>query len=227
MSKETATVLFYFSVILLGAAILLPYNFDFVDICPAADQTVTCVQTWVSALSGWAAFLGALLAIPFLAAQVREARRQTEFIVGDALPTASMHDPRETRVNNAFSSRLQIVNWNRHPILIRSIALISPLTVNLFHVEVEDHDAGRKNILQQEYRRGRMFVPGWVDRNKTPIIAEFDLTFETGDPAAVAIAENNLIRVPIFLKVDVVIAGPSHKSLTLLVDRPDALVVTE
>lgn len=226
MSKHMATALFYFSVILIGAAILLPYNFDLIDVCPTVDQTVACIQTWVSALSGWAAFLGALLAIPFLAAQVREAGRQTEFIVGDALPTASMHDPRETRVNNAFSSRLQVVNWNRHPILVRSIALVSPTTVKLFDVEVEDHDAGRKNILQQEYGRGRMFIPGWVDRNKIPTIAEFDLTFETADKAAVAIAENNLIRVPISLKVEIVIAGPSHRLLTLAVDRPDALVVT-
>ena len=117
-----------------------------------------------------------------------------------------MHDPRETRRDNAFSSRLQIVNWNRNPILIKEIRLLTPSEITLSSVRVEDHDAGRRNVLQQEYIRGRMFVPGWVDRSKIPIVAEFDLTFSTNNPSLTAFAENNLVRLSVKLRIDITIA---------------------
>ncbi|WP_157866135.1 hypothetical protein [Mesorhizobium japonicum] len=225
MSRFWYSIVFYIYCVVLAGIVLLPSYFDFADVCPAKSEAVVCLQTWVSALSGWAAFIGAVIAIPFVAAQVREARRQTEFIVGDAMPTANMHDPRETRVDNAYSTRLKIVNWNRHPILIRSIQLMEPTNVELFGVEVEDHDAGRRHILQQEHKRGRMYVPGWVDRSKMPTVAEFDLTFSTADPALIAIAQNDLVRCPITLKVEITIAGARHQTEALMVDRPDALVL--
>jgi len=117
-----------------------------------------------------------------------------------------MHDPRETRRDNAFSSRLQIVNWNRNPILIKEIRLLTPSEITLSSVRVEDHDAGRRNVPQQEYIRGRMFVPGWVDRSKIPIVAEFDLTFSTNNPSLTAFAENNLVRLSVKLRIDITIA---------------------
>ncbi|RWM02123.1 MAG: hypothetical protein EOR68_08430 [Mesorhizobium sp.] len=222
MSKIGYNILFYCCCVTLAAIVLLPTYREV--ICTTAP-VAACAQGWLGALSGWAAFAGALAALPYLAGQVREARRQTEFIVGDAMPTANMHDPRETRIENAFSSRLKIVNWNRHPILIRRITLVAPSTVTLFGVEVEDHDAGRRGVLQQEYKRGRMYVPGWVDRTRTPTVAEFDLTFSTEVPALIEVAENNLVRLPVTLAIEITVADARHRIETLIVERPDALVL--
>ncbi|MES0179701.1 hypothetical protein NKJ86_14020 [Mesorhizobium sp. M0025] len=226
MSKTVLTILFYCYCVAFAAIVLLPTYFDFVDVCPANTGTASCIQTWVSALSGWAAFGGALLAIPFLAAQVSEARRQTEFIVGDALPTASLHDPREVRVagEEAFSTRLTIVNWNRHPILVRQIDIVEPAEVKIFEVKVED-EPGRQTILQKELANGRMLVPGWVNRGVKPYTAEFDVILTSRDHRP---AEDNLfIRGAVKLRIDIVIAGATHRNVRLTAERPDAIVVTQ
>jgi len=183
-----------------------------------------CAREWVGALSGWAAAFAAGLTIFYIIQQTREAARQTEFIVGEALPTTALFDPRETRVESAFSTRLDVINWNRHPLLIKSITVddMSSLTI---HVQVEDHDTGRRNILERELRAERMFVPGWIDRTKSPTVAEFSVTVHTEDAAAKQFSHDGMVRGVLRLKIECRIASATPIDITLRAHKSDALML--
>jgi len=198
------------------------------DWCPVEQLgRVECLRNWIGALSGWDAAFAAGVTVFVLVGQMAQARRQSDWMVGDAIPTASLFDPRETRIGNAFSNRLNIVNWNRHPIFIRTIRLVAPTGIELLSCEVEDHDPARRNALEAEYARGSMYVPGWVDRSVKPTVAEFNLTFRTNVAAAVAAAQNNLVRARVELALEIVIVGDEHTTVSLAVARPDALMVVD
>ncbi|GAA2867260.1 hypothetical protein GGQ99_001316 [Aminobacter niigataensis] len=85
----------------------------------ACDARPACLRDWVGALSGWVAALGAFLAaiitLPELKRQASEARRQTDFAVGDAEPDFVLQ-------RNVPKKRLalEVTNLNRRAILIES-----------------------------------------------------------------------------------------------------------
>ncbi|MBN9073997.1 MAG: hypothetical protein J0H34_20845 [Rhizobiales bacterium] len=189
------------------------------------QQDMRCLRDWIGALSGWAATVAAGATIFWLARQLHVARQQTEFIVGDADPTASLFDPRERNVDAAFSSRLQVVNWNRNPILIRNISIPEDQGFVFADVRVEDTDPVRRNILAEELKRGRMFVPGWLDRSRAPALVEFSITVEKKAATVAGEILNDLARVPLRVQVCISIVGATHRDLDITVERPDALTL--
>ncbi|RWB29614.1 hypothetical protein [Mesorhizobium sp.] len=124
-----------------------------------------CVREWVSALSGWAAFIGAAIALPYLAAQAREAQTQTAFSVGDAAPEFVVtRDRRERR------TILTVRNWNRSLIMIDVIKVTHDNRVAVS--DISDFDDPSVPSWQQQRcwgEQGAFRVAGWIDRGKPPV----------------------------------------------------------
>lgn len=97
------------------------------------SETV-CVRDWLSALSGWIAAIGALIAavitVPYLKRQAKEAKRQTDFALGDSAPTFDVY------AEDFLYVYFRIVNWNRRTLLLdqitsQGLSLVEVITVNL------------------------------------------------------------------------------------------------
>lgn len=211
-------------------AVAFDFGFSGYAVCITADEH--CLREWIGALSGWAAAAGALIAaaitLPHLKRQADESRRQTDFLVGSAPPTASLFDPRETRLDTAYATRLDVVNWNRNPVLIRGIELEESVSGAIIaEISIEDFDAGRRNRLTDEFRRGRMYLPGWVDRSKCPTVAEFWITFNTSDDEARQVAINHMVRGNVRLRIDCHITGEAPLDIAVRTSKADALIVVD
>ncbi len=133
--------------------------------CKSGDP---CVQQWVGALSGW---IAAAIAIPTLLTlknQLKEQRRQTEFLVGDSLPTAVATD---LTANHLSALNLHITNWNRRRFVIDRIECDDGFQIVL----QEAMSDGKRDLLtafmdQEEGQsiEPRIHLGGWEDRSKPP-----------------------------------------------------------
>jgi hypothetical protein len=132
------------------------------NLCDGPD----CLREWISALSGYFAAMGALIAagltLPPLLKQASEAKRQTDFALGDADPTF-----RVTRLAGA-TVEVRCVNWNRRDYQINSIGLADEngaFEVRLYEYAVNDgkmmHDHGLGYY-------GSKIIHGWEDRSSRP-----------------------------------------------------------
>ncbi|MGS1095851.1 hypothetical protein ACVCNR_14835 [Aquamicrobium terrae] len=195
-------------------------------VCPTGEGLAECSRAWISALSGWIAAMAAGTTVIWLARQLHVTRQQTEFVVGEADPVASLFDPRERHIDDAFANRLQIVNWNRNPILVREISIPGGQGFTKAHISVVDHDPGRRSTLADELARGRIFIPGWLDRSKAPTFAEFDITL-VAPPESHEDSGGGLLRSALTVDVTIVVAGNEHRIVKFNVSRPDALVIAE
>lgn len=195
--------------------------------CITAEEH--CVREWVGALSGWAAAFAAALTIGYLAKQASDMSRQTAAVVRDLPPVLSFYDPREVNIRDAFANRLQIVNINARPILIKAISVIAPTTLTGWDFSVVDHDAVRRQSLERELRSGRMYVPGIAEReDQRPTVVEIDVSFEMNEaslPPQKGEDANFIHRCQVALRVDIVIVGDTHQPISLTVERPDAMVI--
>lgn len=133
--------------------------------CKGGDP---CVQQWVGALSGW---IAAAIAIPTLLTlknQLKEQRRQTEFLIGESIPTAVATD---LTAKDMFVLNLHITNWNRRFFAIDRIECDNGFQIALEEVTVDGtRDTLRKFMDQEE---GQSLEPeialrGWEDRGKPP-----------------------------------------------------------
>ncbi len=75
------------------------------------------IQGWLGALSGWFGGFAAFATIIFIIRQLREQRRQTDFSVGDALPTMDALE----HLEDSSELVVRIVNWNRRGIVVRNL----------------------------------------------------------------------------------------------------------
>lgn len=139
--------------------------------CPSDGN---CFFAWFSAMSGWVAaaggLLAALLALPYLSSQSKEAKRQTDFAVGDAQPDFVLA---RNRRQNAF--KLIVTNWNRRTVVIDEITCIEPT-----HYRVERYWDDKKSIPQKTHPK--LTLGGWYDRTKAPNRRNFslELAFDGG-----------------------------------------------
>lgn len=90
---------------------LLDFAVVRISACEAIETRGLCLRGWISALSGWAAAIGALIAAGLTIAKLREQitdqKRQTDFIIGDSLPIVEWsQEPTHFRIT--------IKNFNRH-----------------------------------------------------------------------------------------------------------------
>lgn len=201
-----------------------------IEWCGPAETN--CVRDWISALSGWAAFIGAAMAVPYLAAQVREARRQTEFIVGDALPTVTLEENvGSTDVLTAFSVVLNVVNWNRHPLFVQDIRTIdADAKILRIGPTKEDRKAESFNaaILEVDIDEKRVYVPGWENRALPPLSQRLALTIgNVRKPGVTILVEPDtfLLRRSVSIEVDIRLMDAKHSFHTLVATMPDAMTL--
>ena len=129
-----------------------------------------CVREWVSATSGWAAALAAVVAIVPLLGQLREQRRQTSFVLGDAAPTVDI------KRRAPLSLLVRIVNWNRRPLSVRPIQITiagEPYAIRSILSESENQKP--TNVGNYGFAIG-----GWEDRASRPSFSELAIEIEDG-----------------------------------------------
>lgn len=154
-------------------SIWLVERYDFADACPAneANEVARCFREWVGALSGWAATIAAALTIVFLHRQNAEQKKQTDFLLGDALPTIDvaldLDDP-ELLVT-------RIVNWNRRGLFIHELTVdgLDDITWGIFEAKI--NGTAVNNFENRRYIRGR------EDRSRAPEVIQFKIGASKGN----------------------------------------------
>ncbi|QAZ45933.1 hypothetical protein [Mesorhizobium sp. Pch-S] len=134
--------------------------------CIAGEEH--CVREWVSALSGWAAAVAAGVTLFALYDQLREQRRQTDFVLGDAKPTLTARHPQDRLEDFA----LRIVNWNRVSADILRVRVAwsnVPVQVGLKEVGLGDRTVG---INMDPNISGIVRIDGWENRSDAPPFGE-------------------------------------------------------
>lgn len=170
---KASTIVFYVAIAALGAFLamwLLDFAVVRMDWCAGVETE--CAREWISALSGWAAALGAGLTIFALYDQLAEQRKQTAFTLGDAPPTVDVLEADD----EIFSVVVKIVNWNRRTLLVEAITstddpplVLATQRVRIGTQELYNYD-GDLPAYDPPIR-----VDGWVDRSAAPQIARITI----------------------------------------------------
>ncbi|MER9829189.1 hypothetical protein NKJ51_12480 [Mesorhizobium sp. M0134] len=172
--------------------------------CGAGENYGACVREWIGASSGWAAAFAAGITIFALYYQIKEQRKQTEFVLGDAAPTVDVIGEDFTR------SYIQIVNWNRRALLVDNIqpGPTTPLFLTIEKVELNGAALASPGSLQGQFL-APIRVPGWIDRSGSPPVARFQMrAFSAG---SVQLPR----RIPADFEVSARVVGEEHKTLKL------------
>jgi hypothetical protein len=171
------------------------------------------VQGWLGALSGWFGGVAAFATILFVIRQIGEQKRQTDFSIGDAMPTMDAVE----HLNDSSELVVRIVNWNRRAAIVRFLdvdhldALVFPTMLTIDGVE--------KIIEKIEFGIPPFPIRGWEDRSKGPHCAEIRLAAyrQLGDKAGF---QGDWREIPSIIAA-VQILGDSHKLTSLRADtRP-------
>jgi flagellin-like protein len=85
---------------------------------------VNCMREWVSALSGWAGAAMTLATLYALWRQVEAQREQTDFQTGNAEPYVYAFGGTGPNLQPIIT--LHIANWNRRPLKLNEITVVSP-----------------------------------------------------------------------------------------------------
>ncbi|MEN5278173.1 hypothetical protein ABE527_14630 [Brucella sp. TWI432] len=149
--------------------LMLSRTFSSFGLCSTSDgDTTECIRSWIGALSGWIGAAVAGLALFGLFAQIREQRRQTEFVIGDSLPTldALQH------ITDDKIVVVRIVNWNRRSLIIKKID--APPTGAGIYLGYKQLKIGSE---KQSMKSGWVdfAIEGWIDRTKPPAVVEIQL----------------------------------------------------
>ncbi|MEJ5084145.1 hypothetical protein [Brucella pseudogrignonensis] len=170
--KPNIKIILTVVIIAILAISILKMSQDFAlpEFCADSDSNATeCIRNWLGALSGWIGAVVAGLALFALFAQIREQRRQTEFIIGDSLPTldALQH------ITDDKIVVVRIVNWNRRSLIIEKVD--APPTGAGIYVGYRKLKIGSE---KKSIKSGwvDLAIEGWIDRTKPPAVVEIQLT---------------------------------------------------
>jgi hypothetical protein len=139
-----------------GFFIFAVLHFPFVRDIACEPKETSCFREWASALSGWFGAVAAFATIIFIIRQIDEQKRQTDFVLGDALPTMDV----TIDLDDERQKVVRIVNWNRRGILVRSVK--TNFDANLGIVKIK-HNGSEIPLPKL---RWPMTVYGWEDRIK-------------------------------------------------------------
>ncbi|MGI8388041.1 hypothetical protein [Brucella anthropi] len=180
------------------------------------DKTgLSCLRNWLSALSGWVAAIAAgvtlALTIGPLREQAKQARRQTDFVVGEALPTFDAVE----HLKKSEQLVCRIVNWNRSAVVVRIVQTVEQVE-GLVIIDQLIVDRKPVPIDMVAFKVEPFVVKGWEDRNKPPHHAE--VRFIAYDST-----EDKLMKRPNWSKVPKVVAkveilGAKHRTVDLEAD---------
>lgn len=173
----------------------------------AFKQKATWWQGWIGALSGWIAAAGAFgaaaLTLPHLKKQADEAKRQADFVLGDAPPTVDVLTHRD----GAEKLVLVLRNWNRRTVVIRNIYTTQPG----YSLHIWKHS----RIGGYNYTVGSLNkfpIEGWTNRSNSPPSISIDLA--TGDAEKGGLLKDWDRAGDI--AVELTIIGESYKEITLI-----------
>jgi len=208
-------------IVLLGGAALGGFAFlaisDFAivraDWCVAGEAD--CLREWIGALSGWAAAIAAGATITFLAGQMREARRQTAFVVGDALPTVELEESDE-----GFSVvDVVITNWNRRSIEVEDITAEGQTVFG--SIEFQDPMLQVLQTVNPETEGVHFTIPGWLDRTKPPPRVRVSIQMFAKKDGPI----EGTLNVPVGARVKLKIIGARHERVELIAENPEHLTI--
>lgn len=200
--------------------ILIQYFGGLIETCNTNEPSTQCVREWVSALSGWVAAGGALVAalltLPHLRKQAAEAKRQTDFIVGDAEPEIILQ-----RNRSKETVTLIITNWNRRRVIIEEANASSSSTNKIeIHnmIAYNQYEYPSVEALSKQIKKSNYDVNGWINREQPPKQRRIALSFR---------ANNDFIHTPatsiqsLKLTVKYKIVGQTHSRHEVTVSALD------
>lgn len=173
------------------------------------DHRPACFREWIGALSGWVAAAGALIAalltVPHLRDQAGEAKRQTEFLRGEAMPSLDAVE----HLKNGEELVVRVNNWNRRNMLIHDVDIVGfRAQVGVLLVEVDGRVIPSDIVAKFQ---PPISVKGWIDRNKAPHFAKIRiLAAEWDEPNAVTNWDRGAQ-----VAVTVRLIGPQHQKMVL------------
>lgn len=140
------------------------------------------IREWFGALSGWVAAFVAGITIRNIRQQADAAQKQTDFQLGDALPTVDA--VQHTEISRRAVIRIR--NWNRRSMIIRRIAVAKPsemdATLFLFfnakqypEMARKFGDLGHTGITSIIFDPA-ILVEGWVKREEEPTLMKFAMS---------------------------------------------------
>lgn len=189
MKSDSPFVVATLTFLTLGMVLLLAFNWRHVPdqwqsyICKPEDCTL---QQWLSSVAGWfGGFLAAVGAV-VIYWQLREQRRQTEFLIGDGEPTVDV----VCTAWDELSASFRVVNWNRRLIVISSIRFhpdpgVKPTLLHSLRNDYDWDNDGKPDtfITTSKIKANGEFsskpdIAGWEDRSKPPAAKIFVLAFD-------------------------------------------------
>ena len=135
--------------------------------CGNADMH--CLREWVGALSGWAAAVAAGITILALYDQLREQRKQTDFVLGEALPTFDAYS------EGFVDVYLRVVNWNRRTFLIDKIVCDDAKAISVYKVKLEHRAEAEALASDSAVFYPPIRVAAFDDRSKAPAICRLEI----------------------------------------------------
>jgi hypothetical protein len=181
------------------------------------DTDDHCLREWIGALSGWAAVLAAAVTVYILARQLAEARRQTEFTIGDSRPTMAVTDPPgDLRPDDAFQNQIIFTNWNRNPVIIHGVVVDDEDGHEIMLIQIAGPQQHAKNVQQGQLNQERLFVEGWHDRTAAPPSVRINVAVGRKDEDPANKIDDFVRREFVRFAVDVTILG-EHPQRTLIV----------
>lgn len=156
-------------------------------------------------IAGILAILAAAVSVTAVRDQIKEQRKQTTFLVGDAPPTVDI------LAEDFTQAYIQIVNWNRRAFLIDKIVPEEGITLfaSLDEIEIDNVKYTIPDGWDGDFKTAQR-VPGRIDQNLAPKLARFKVRvfFTDGEGAD---PRRQLITVNVYGRL----VGEEHKTLTL------------
>lgn len=135
-----------------------------------------CLREWISALSGWAALVGALWTIGVMRAQLSEQRRQNDHISGEILPEIFIDGyvrTGERGYGEEYFCELQItvINCNRRSLKLGRLEVEGPLGIKIGIRSTVTNDREDDKALSESVKHEYVHVtlPGKEEGQPAPI----------------------------------------------------------
>ncbi|CDX22108.1 hypothetical protein MPL3356_390149 [Mesorhizobium plurifarium] len=185
---------------LIGFLMWFTYHWDFWDLCSASidGNGAVCFREWFGASAGYLAVLVGVFTIYPLYRQIEEQRKQTDFQLGDALPTMDITLDLEDQQQIV----VRVVNWNRRGLLI-------------WDLEIQGDEGMRTGVMEYKIDNAivrdpaEYYVRGWEDRSRGPHVAQFKLAAEVNGRIVDAFSMSTQVSMLVQL------FGEQHKQMVL------------
>lgn len=143
--------------------------------CGQGENYGACFREWFGALSGWAAAGAAGITIFALYDQIKEQRKQSDFVLGEALPTFDAY------AEDFIDVYLRVVNWNRRTFIIDKITCTDADSIHVLEVKLEHKKKPEflKDDKPEFWQPVR--VAAFDDRSKAPAICRIELQIFSGE----------------------------------------------